>query len=242
MQEQENDQTDDFADLQIRVSQRAKYLQLKVLYDGQVELVLPKRYNQAQALAFVKQHKGWLEQKRAHYIEHRCQHPERFASLPGFIDFKASNEHWSVIYNAAEKKSVTEHSHLFNQLLIAYSNEDEQKTLVRNWFFRKSKCLLLPWFDAVSTEIGLSYNKVSIRGQKTRWGSCTSEKNISLNRCLMFLPPALVKYVFIHELCHTRYLDHSKKFWRLVKKIDPDYELHDRKLNEMSSLIPLWAL
>jgi predicted metal-dependent hydrolase len=75
----------------------------------------------------------------------------------------------------------------------------------------------------VSIQTSLPYNRVSIRGQKTRWGSCSSDKNINLNYKLLFLEPEFVKYIIIHELCHTIHLNHSREFWQLVGDFYPDY-------------------
>lgn len=245
LQQSEFDSYIEFSGLKVRVSRKAKYLQLKVLYDGQVELVIPHKHTRAQALAFVKQNKEWLEQKRANYQNLLHQNPERFVKLPSTIELKASQEKWQVSYCRSDKLSVKEQAgqlHSVGRLIVAFAYEEQKQELIRNWLIKKSKRFLIPWFDSVSHRIGLSYNKLSIRGQKTRWGSCTSEKNISLNRSLMFLPPNLVEYVFIHELCHTRYLNHSNKFWLLVEKFDPNYETHDKQLNHMNVKIPLWAL
>ena len=66
------------------------------------------------------------------------------------------------------------------------------------------------------------YGKVSIRSQKTRWGSCSSQNNISLNQNLLHLPDYLIDYVLLHELTHTRVKNHSSKFWNELEKVCPD--------------------
>ena len=71
--------------------------------------------------------------------------------------------------------------------------------------------------------IGVRPSRVSIRGQKTCWGSCTGNGSISLNWRLMLLPRELAEYVLIHELCHLRFLDHSASFWALVEQWVPDF-------------------
>lgn len=66
---------------------------------------------------------------------------------------------------------------------------------------------------------GFSFNNVTIRNTKTRWGSCTSEKNISISLSLMLLPPHLVDYILLHELCHTIAMNHGERFWQLMDKV-----------------------
>ena len=74
----------------------------------------------------------------------------------------------------------------------------------------------------LATEHDFEYAKVSIRKQKTRWGSCSSQNNISLNQSLLHLPDDLIDYVLLHELTHTRVKDHSPSFWDELETICPD--------------------
>jgi len=92
----------------------------------------------------------------------------------------------------------------------------------------------------VSQEVNLPFKNVSIRGQKTRWGSCSSDQSISLNCKLLFLPSPVVRYVLIHELCHTVHMNHSAAFWALVGCFEPNYRQLDRNLRDARCDVPLW--
>jgi len=76
------------------------------------------------------------------------------------------------------------------------------------------------------------YNRVSIRNQQTRWGSCSSKDNISLNMKLLHLPNQLIDYILLHELVHTRVKNHSKDFWNELETIVPNARMMDNKLRE----------
>lgn len=84
---------------------------------------------------------------------------------------------------------------------------------------------------------GFTFKKVSIRDQKTRWGSCSRAGNLNFNYKIIFLSSDLADYLIVHELCHLRELNHSVRFWRLVAKTIPDYKKRRRKLHHQDSTI-----
>ena len=88
----------------------------------------------------------------------------------------------------------------------------------------KIKEYLITRINFWSAELNLPFNKLTLRTQKTRWGSCTSKRNISLNYKLFLIPPLVSDYVIIHELCHTKVMNHSQKFWDLVEKCCSHYK------------------
>lgn len=77
---------------------------------------------------------------------------------------------------------------------------------------------------------GFSYTKVSVRNQKTRWGSCSKRGGLSFNYRIVFLPPHLVDYLIVHELCHLKEFNHSRRFWNLVAGVFPGYQKLRREL------------
>ena len=105
---------------------------------------------------------------------------------------------------------------------------------------RRAKQQLPPWLQQTSEELGLAYSGVSIRGQRTRWGSCSAKGRINLNYALLFLEPDLVRYLFVHELCHTVHLNHSRRYWELVESKEPHYRYYEKGLKLASSQVPAW--
>ena len=80
--------------------------------------------------------------------------------------------------------------------------------------------------------MGVTYVRITIRNQKTRWGSCSSKGNLNFNCLLMLMPDKVLDYVVVHELCHLKQMNHSKKFWKEVERYMPDYKNYKKWLNE----------
>lgn len=80
--------------------------------------------------------------------------------------------------------------------------------------------------------MGVSYNHISLRFQRTRWGSCSSKGNLNFNCLLALVPPDVLDYVVVHELCHLKEMNHSQRFWEEVRSVMPDYEQSKRWLKE----------
>lgn len=87
--------------------------------------------------------------------------------------------------------------------------------------------------------MGVTYGRITIRNQKTRWGSCSGKGNLNFNCLLMLTPPEIIDYVVVHELCHRKEMNHSKAFWNEVEKVLPNYRECVRWLKEEGSRI-MW--
>jgi predicted metal-dependent hydrolase len=92
---------------------------------------------------------------------------------------------------------------------------------LEQWYRTEAAKLINERADKLSSQMGISYKRVAIRGQKTRWGSCSHRKNLSFNWKLIMAPEPVIDYVIIHELTHLKEMNHSKRFWELVAEYCP---------------------
>lgn len=122
---------------------------------------------------------------------------------------------------------------------VAFPLSKNLRPLLESWYRRQAWVHLPPRLQQLARTLDVRPAKLTIRSQKTRWGSCSSFGTISLNWRLMLLPAALVDYVLAHELCHLRYLDHSPSFWRLVSMLVPDYAERQARLRKVQQGLAL---
>ena len=85
--------------------------------------------------------------------------------------------------------------------------------------------------------IGVSYGRITVRNQTTKWGSCTAKGNLNFNCLLMLAPREVLESVIVHELCHRKYMDHSKRFYDEILKVFPDYHKWDKWLKDNGGIL-----
>ena len=104
----------------------------------------------------------------------------------------------------------------------------------------KAKTVFPQKVACYAEQVGVTYGRITIRAQKTRGGSCSSQGNLNFNCLLMMAPEAVQDYVVVHELCHRKEMNHSERFWREVAKVMPDYKIHKKWLKDYGSKIMNW--
>lgn len=223
----------------VKISQRSRTVRLQISRDNGLVVTIPKGFNQRLLDGILASKVDWIEQTMDKVSK---LPPAVEKKLPGKLSLMAMNETWMIVYRTepGNRTRLEEQTHA--KLLVIsgkVSSKLAVNRLLKGWIKERAVRLLPDWVNRVSRKTSLPYQNLTIRDQKTRWGSCSSTKNINLNMKLVFLPPHLVDYVIIHELCHTRIMSHSAAFWKLVARYYPDYKEARRQLRTLGREIPL---
>ncbi len=112
--------------------------------------------------------------------------------------------------------------------------------LLEVFFKDYAKHYLKERLNQLSVQFSLPYHRLTVRAQKTRWGSCSSKKNISLNYRLLFIEKKLLDYILVHELVHTLHMNHSSAYWTYFESLMPDARVRDREINRQAKELPCW--
>ncbi|MFA5810026.1 MAG: SprT family zinc-dependent metalloprotease [Thermoleophilia bacterium] len=226
----------------IRESIRAKTVRLNMTPQNGLVIVVPAGFNRKRLPDILREKKDWIENARRWADEQRLLKPPEPATSPDAVILEAIDELWTVFYRSTDgvRTSAREHPN-FRLLVSGDAGETRAATLaLRRWTARKARRNLIPWLENLSGELELPFGDAFVRNQRTRWASCSPDMTISLNQKLLLLPERLVKYVLVHELCHTVHLNHSKRFWSLVGKKEPAYRTLRRELGDAWKYVPRW--
>ena len=218
----------------VRVSPRARRLTARVHVGGRVEIVVPVGVNAHAVRDFVQRFTPWIDRKVA--AMRTLAAPGE--SVPSRIEFAATSESFAVEWRRGSARRIRQSE---SGITVQAPDERGARLQLRGWLKRAAHERLAPRLLRLAGELNYPVSRVSIRCQRTRWGSCSTRGTVSLNCSLVFLEPEVVHYLFVHELAHTKHMNHSANFWRLVEKIEPDYRRLDRDLLAGWRTVPGWV-
>lgn len=221
----------------VRENHLARRVILRVPSANRLDVVVPRRFNRRRLPEIFQAHRDWIQREL-----------QRVQALPAVaaprqIDLQSIDQLWRLKYldDGGLPSSPEEAA---GRILEVDRDAGDVEAVARDlngWLQQKARAHLAPWLRKVSVETGIPFQKITIRGQATRWGSCSKQHNISLNRSLLFLPPPLVRHVFLHELCHVKRLDHSPTFWRLLQEMEPKSPALEAEVRQANRYVPSWV-
>ena len=196
--------------------------------DGQIRLSIPWYIPKSAGFKYLRSKKDWIE-------KHKSQvKTTREDGQPLFTDYILSINSWDKKKTVSELDGKTLKIHLDSNL----KPDKKQQTIDRhiNKFLKEqAEEILIPVINELSASTTYKSKNIVVKNLKSRWGSCNHKKVITLNASLLKLPEHLIEYVMVHELVHTRHLNHGKDFWNGVESILPDYKERRKSLKKFNS-------
>jgi predicted metal-dependent hydrolase len=211
----------------LRRSPRARRVRVSVDGDGAVSVTLPRRAPLRAADEAVKELAPWIERRRLALARAAAE----VVRTPG-----------TVPYLGQELRLVTQPGRTRvhrrgDELLVPR----DDAAAIERWYRRAARAEIAPRLDAAVARAGSSYTTLTIRGQRTRWASCSSTGAMSFNWRLLLAPEAVLDYVVEHEVCHLEVMEHSPQFWRLLEARVPDWREHAGWLSRYGATLRLSA-
>jgi len=196
---------------------KVKWARIQVQSTGEVRIVVPRSLSAADIFTLYEDKQRWIEDKRGKALARQTN-----ASLPLEDDeLLLFGRGYRVVVDASQKR----HARVDHETRsIHYVKDLLEKEQQQHWYREFAKQYLSVRLVQLAEQYGFEFNRLFIREQKTRWGSCSSRGNISLNWKLIKAPVSVSDYVILHELVHTEIMNHSTAFWQRVEALVPDYK------------------
>jgi len=224
----------------IRRSDRASRVRVSVDPTGDVEVVLPRRSPASAAPAAIAELRPWIDRRLREASAVRDAIAARGATLPylgtPLTLTPQDGRTLGTPLTLTPQDGRTRVHRAGDALLVPGA---DASAAIERWYRRAAAKEIAPRLDAAAQALGTTYSALSIRGQRTRWGSCSSRGAMSFNWRLLLAPEQVLDYVVWHEACHLRVMDHSARFWALVREHCPQFEEHRRWLKLQGSTLVL---
>jgi predicted metal-dependent hydrolase len=222
----------------VRISRRASRMSLRVFPGGRVEVVVPQGVGLPAVERFVARHREWAERRSKELLPLAPQATDR---QPESVDVRLLDRRWSIEYVPGRRVRAEQVGESTLRVHAPTVTDRHASQALVPWITRLASHELAQRLRPLAAELGIEYSRLTVRRQRTRWGSCSARGTISLNVCLLFQRPAVVRYLMIHELCHRRHMNHSKRFWSLVAAFEPDWRPLDVELLQGWRHVPAWV-
>lgn len=225
----------------LRRHPRARRVTLRVERDGALVVTAPKSVGRGEIDGFVQSRRAWIEGVRERLARERNQRDPATRGLrPSRIELPAIGESWTVDYRARAAGHRTD-STTRTVHLPARDDDAVIAGRLQRWLKQHARRSLTPWIEQLAVSHGFRYRRLAFRNQKSRWGSCSSRGNLSLNARLLLCSPEACRYVLIHELVHLEHPNHSPRFWQRVGELCPGYRQPMRELRTVWQRLPDWV-
>ena len=222
----------------IRRSDRARRARI-VVDAGGVEVVVPRRMALRHVEPFVAEKRRWIERTLERYEEARRESPPPSLADGGSVPYLGERLDLRVRVEPGRVRPHVARRGAVLTVKVAGTGEGAVADALERWYRRRARAEVAPRLDAATERAGTRWTRLSIRGQRTRWASCSQDGAMSFNWRLLLAPRPILDYVVEHEVAHLEVLDHSDRFWRLLAERCPEYREHERWLRRNGHTLTL---
>jgi predicted metal-dependent hydrolase len=219
--------------IKIKTSTKSKTVRLKANIYG-IHVIAPVNYDFENITGFIHSRKKWISKVYDYYAKFVDKFGQENSINENSICFLGSTYKLQIVRDKISYNIISD-----NLKVITFHVKDRRKYKddIRAWYNSQTSKIIFERLPLISTTLDLVYKRVLIKSQQSRWASCSKNKNLNFNSFLAVLPSDVIDYVIIHELMHLVELNHSKRFWELVKMQDPNYKYHKKVLQRYGCLI-----
>lgn len=221
----------------IRSSRKSCGIQVKK--NGQVVVRIPREMSWEAGWQLAEKHSSWVYKQEIHvreemakYAEFRWREGAEILYLGKLYTLQVEPDYEGIRFRVCD---IGQRLLVSGPFAATEDREEQIKNSVIAWYKKKARLYLEEKVAFWAERMGVSYLRISIRDQRTRWGSCSLKGNLNFNWKLVLLPEELADYVIVHELCHRIYMNHSSDFWKLVERELPDYRQRRKALKSYES-------
>ncbi len=230
-----------------RVSTRARCIRIEVRSPSEVRLTMPRSVPRSEARAFLLSREGWIREKIFELKVRLAEHPAHIVRRLNWdgsdvLMLRGVETPLRLMASRVRKPAVRLGANAIELFVPPawLAQPLRLQKLLRDAFKHAALEDAQRILDEEAARLGVEYDGPRIADQKTLWGSCTAQGLISLSWRLVMAPPAVLRYVAVHELCHVRHHDHGERFWKLVARQMPGFETHRRWLREHGPSLHRW--
>lgn len=206
------------------IRRKVKHIRININRDKNVKIIIPMKYPLTELKKVIEKRSGWIKEKQQYFDNMKSRYFKMQKNEILYLGRK-----YKFIYNSEPNNSVKIDD---KKLEICSGIKLSDSNVLLNWQRAEARRFILKRLEEINKSGRFKYNRIFVRNQKTKWGNCSSKKNLSFNWRLIMTPLFVLDYLIYHELIHLEVMNHSKEYWLRLSLVYPDYKEANKWLKQ----------
>ncbi len=206
------------------IRRKVKHIRININRDKNVKIIIPMKYPISELNKIIEKRSEWIKEKQRYFDNMKSRYFKMEKNEILYLGRK-----YKFIYKQELGKAVRIDD---KKLEISSGLKFSDKNVLVSWQKTEAKNFILKRLQEINKSGRFKYNRIFIRNQKTKWGNCSSKKNLSFNWRLIMTPLFVIDYLIFHELIHLEVMNHSKEYWLRLSLVNPDYKEANKWLKQ----------